>query len=341
MESKLLTRDEFREGVFKRDGHKCVFCGQPAVDAHHIIERRIWGNGGYFLNNGASVCEEHHLACERTDISVEEVREKCGITKPILPEHLYHDQRYDKWGNIILPNGQRLKGELFYDESVQKIIKEHLGEFTHWVKYPRTNHVPWSQNMNEDDRMIPNMDSFKGKRIIVTEKMDGENTTMYNDHIHARSINSDTHISRNWVKNFWSGIAQEIPDGWRVCGENLWAKHSISYAELPTYFMGFSVWNDRNECLSWDETLEWFGLFGIKSVPVLYDGLFENCDFASLMKKEDWSKMEGYVIRLADKFSYGDFKKSVAKFVRAGHIQTIKHWMHGQAVERNGLAEKV
>lgn len=338
MEPKLLTRDEFREGVFKRDGHKCVFCGQPAVDAHHIIERRIWGNGGYFLNNGASVCEEHHLACERTDISVEEVREKCGITKPVLPEHLYHDQQYDKWGNIIMPNGQRLKGELFYDESVQKIIKEHLGSFTHWVKYPRTHHLPWSQNMNEDDRMIPNTDHFKGKRIIVTEKMDGENTTMYNDHIHARSVNSDGHISRNWVKNFWSGIAQEIPQDWRVCGENLWAKHSIGYAELPTYFMGFSVWNERNECLSWDETLEWFGLLGIQHVPVLYDGFFEDCDFASFMPTQEiWNKREGYVVRIADKFSYGDFKKSAAKFVRLNHIQTVKHWMFGQAVEKNTL----
>jgi len=34
---KLLTRDEFREGVFKRDNYKCVVCGAPAKDAHHII----------------------------------------------------------------------------------------------------------------------------------------------------------------------------------------------------------------------------------------------------------------------------------------------------------------
>ena len=37
MEPKIISRDEFREGVFKRDGHKCVICGQPAKDAHHII----------------------------------------------------------------------------------------------------------------------------------------------------------------------------------------------------------------------------------------------------------------------------------------------------------------
>ncbi len=29
---KLLTRDEFREGVFERDNHKCVVCQEDAQD---------------------------------------------------------------------------------------------------------------------------------------------------------------------------------------------------------------------------------------------------------------------------------------------------------------------
>lgn len=50
---KLLTRDEFREGVFERDGHKCVVCGDDARDAHHIMERRLFADGGYYMENGA------------------------------------------------------------------------------------------------------------------------------------------------------------------------------------------------------------------------------------------------------------------------------------------------
>jgi hypothetical protein len=122
MAQKLLTRDDFREGVFKRDKYKCVFCDQPAQDAHHILERRLWTNGGYFLDNGASVCGEHHIKCETTEISVEDVRLACGITQAVIPEHLYDDQVYDKWGNPVMPNGTRLQGELFFDESVQKIL---------------------------------------------------------------------------------------------------------------------------------------------------------------------------------------------------------------------------
>ena len=39
---KLLTRDQFRNGVFARDGNRCVLCGNIAQDAHHILERRLW-----------------------------------------------------------------------------------------------------------------------------------------------------------------------------------------------------------------------------------------------------------------------------------------------------------
>lgn len=121
MVKKLLSRDEFRDGVFARDGYRCVFCGKAAeetpegkLDAHHIIERRLFTErdelGGYFLENGATVCEEHHMQCEMTLASVEEVREKAGILHPVIPSYAYSDEKYDKWGNIVLANGQRTKG---------------------------------------------------------------------------------------------------------------------------------------------------------------------------------------------------------------------------------------
>ena len=339
MENTLLTRTEFREQVFSRDGYKCIFCDLPAKDAHHIMERKLWNDGGYYIDNGASVCEKHHIDCEKTIITLEEIREKCGILKPLIPNHLYDDYKYDKWGNYILPNGTRLRGELFYNDSVQKILKEGnvLDLFLPYVKYPRTNHVPWSESLADDDRMHESMSQFEGKRVIITEKMDGENTSCYCDYIHARSLDSINHESRNWVKNFWSSFAHDIPKDWRICGENLYAKHSIGYIDLPTYFMGFSIWNERNICLSWDETLEWFELLNILNVPVLYDDIYDENKIKSLYDKNKWDTMEGYVIRIADSFSYGTFRYNIGKFVRKNHIQTVKHWMHGQAIEKNKL----
>ena len=251
-------------------------CGLPSVETEHSMERRLWPDGGFYLDNGASVCAQHHLACEMTHLSVEDVRAACGIMHVVLPPHLYADQHYDKWGNPILSNGQRLKGELFYDASVQKVLERGgvLDRFTHWVKYPRTHHIPWSPGIQSDDRVIESMATFEGQRVIVTEKKDGENTTFYCDHMHARSVESGSHPSRSWVKNFWSGIRADIPTGWRVCGENLFARHAILYTDLESYFLGFSVWNETNVCLAWDETLEWFALLGVSPVPLLYDGIY-------------------------------------------------------------------
>lgn len=342
MNFKLLSRDDFREGVFARDGHKCVFCKSPAQDAHHIIERRLFDDGGYYLENGASVCSDCHILCEETSISVERVREAAGITKICIPSHLYPDQVYDKWGNPVMPNGQRLRGELFFDESVQKILAQglKLDLFTHHVKFPRTHHVPWSLGIHDDDRIIKSMDNFHGKRVIVTTKMDGENTSMYSDHFHARSIDSGSHPTRSWAMNFWSKIAHDIPPQWRICAENLYAEHSIHYDALPSYLMAFHIWDDRNNCLAWDDALEWFRLFDLEHVPVLYDGIYDEAKIKSLWNESQWDSCEGYVIRLAEQFNYSQYKNSVAKFVRTNHVQTNKHWMRGQKITSNGLMEK-
>lgn len=209
-------------------------------------------------------------------------------------------------------------------------------------KYPRTYHLPWSQSLTDDDKRIQSLDSFVGQRVVVTEKRDGENCTLRPDKQHARSVDSNHHFTRDWVRAFWATIKNDIPDGWRICGENLFARHAIGYSDLETFFEGFSVWNSENFSLSWDETQEWFALLGIKSVPVIYDGTW-NRDlihaaydaYARAMGRE----IEGYVVRLASSFHYDQFSTKVAKFVRAGHVQPNQgHWLYGSGkIEQNTL----
>ena len=91
-----------------------------------------------------------------------------------------------------------------------------------YTKYPRTFHLPWSEAVTSDDKVVPSVAHLEGREVIVTEKMDGENTTMYRDHIHSRSLDSKGGEDRAWVKQFWASIRGEIPEGWRICGENLW-----------------------------------------------------------------------------------------------------------------------
>lgn len=139
------------------------------------------------------------------------------------------------------------------------------------LKYPRTYHFEWSEGCTSDDKIQYDLSNFENKEIIITEKMDGENTAMMKDCIYARSLDSNNHISRNYVKGIWGNIKHEIPDGFRICGENMYAKHSIHYNNLKSYFLVFSIWNNE-ECLSWDETLEYCDLLNLTTVDDLSDG---------------------------------------------------------------------
>lgn len=205
------------------------------------------------------------------------------------------------------------------------------------VKYPRTPHLPWSPGGTSDDAYLVDASQFEGYEVVVTEKMDGENTTLYQDGLHARSLHSRHHVSRDWVKAFHSGVSSQIPEGWRLCGENVYALHSVAYRQLRSYFLLFSIWNESNVCLSWDETLEWADLFGVEVVPEIYRGIWDAKVIRDIRIDEE--KREGYVVRVVDSFPYSSFAGSVGKWVRPNHVQTDQHWM-SRPVVPNLLREK-
>lgn len=337
----MSARDEFRESVFARDNFICVICGDHAVDAHHIIERRLFPDGGYIVDNGASLCETHHLAAESTELSCEEIREAAGISVVVLPPDLYADTRYDKWGNPFREDGIRFKGPLYSDVSVRRILK---GDFVDYVKYPRTFHLPWSLGRTKDDRVMKDVVPLLNRSLVVTEKMDGENTTFYRDYIHARSFDYAGHPSRDRIKSLHASICGEIPYAWRICGENVFAKHSIHYRELESFFLVFSIWDESNNCLSWRDTEEWCKLLGLQTVRVLempYAARAE--DLQELCQDAFWragnlslNDLEGYVIRPEEEFELKDFSKLVGKYVRKDHVQTSSHWKYEKVVP-NGL----
>ena len=127
-----------------------------------------------------------------------------------------------------------------------------------FYKYPRTYHFSWSPGLQNDDRRQEDYSVFETSPsgIVASLKMDGENTNMYSDRIHARSIDSKDHPSRHYVKGIWGDIRHSIPTGWRICGENLYGKHSIFYEDLESYFQVFSIWDETNTCLDYGTTQE-------------------------------------------------------------------------------------
>lgn len=67
---KKRIRQQFRDSVFSRDGHKCRGCGWTVfnedvkLDAHHITDRNLMPNGGYVKENGISLCPGCHEKAE-------------------------------------------------------------------------------------------------------------------------------------------------------------------------------------------------------------------------------------------------------------------------------------
>ncbi|WP_299532228.1 RNA ligase family protein [uncultured Streptomyces sp.] len=207
--------------------------------------------------------------------------------------------------------------------------------------YPRTPHVPWSPGATSDDVRVGDLAGLSGREVVVTEKLDGENTTLYGDGLHARSLDSAHHPSRGWVKALQGRIGPRIPAGRRICGENVYARHSIPYDELEGYFYGFSVW-DGDRCLPWDETVAVLRELGVPAVPVLWRGALDargGKALRALAKGLDTGRVEGYVVRPAEGFGAAEFGRSVAKWVRAGHVTTGTHWMHERVVP-NGLGPR-
>jgi hypothetical protein len=334
-----MDRDSFNSSVLHRDDNLCVTCKQLATAVHHIIDRSLWSDGGYYIDNGVSLCDLCHILAEQTNLSCSELRYSARIQNIILPDHFFNDENYDKWGNIILPSGARIKGELFNTEAVQKILPQSIKDtFLPYIKYPRTYHVPWSENLQNDDRMHDNVDFFLNKEIVVTIKLDGENTNLYPDYIHARSIDSKHHESRSWVKTLHGQIAHEIPAGWRICGENLYAKHSIHYHHLKSYFYMFSIWNDANISLSWNDTIQYAEILNLQVVPVVFKGIWtsttksEITDAFNKYQQQSKDEVEGYVIRLADQITFKDYRRCCAKWVRKSHVKTSQFWLREKLI---------
>lgn len=194
-------------------------------------------------------------------------------------------------------------------------------------KYPRTPHLPWSESLSSDDQKLLKVSHFHNQEIVITEKLDGENTTLYQDYLHARSIDSCNHLSREWIKQFHAQINYKIPENWRLCGENVFAKHSIFYKNLESYFYLFAIFDENNYCLSFEDTVLIAQTFEIPMPKIFYSGVFDEQTIREL--KINTNECEGYVLRNKNGFKFEDFHENVAKWVRKNHVQQTQHWMQG------------
>lgn len=171
------------------------------------------------------------------------------------------------------------------------------------------------------------MDTLYGRQVIITEKLDGENTSLHTDHIHARSEDGDSYPWQSTVKALWGSLRYKIPEHIQICGENMYAKHSIYYDRLTAFYYVFNIIDKKRKVfLSVDECLTWCEELGLEFAPLLYRGVLTR-DKCKMPKESAFAnEVEGYVIRVIEEFPVEDYKKCCAKFVRKGHVRTTEHW---------------
>ena len=214
-------------------------------------------------------------------------------------------------------------------------------------KYNRTMHLPWSPGGTNDDKRAPSVESLLNIPLVITEKMDGSNTSLERDGCFARThAGAPTHVSFDGLKALHASLKYSIPDNLQIFGEWCFALHSIPYDSLPDYFMMFGIREMHGEYpfwYSWGELEEWSKDMGLPTVPLLWKGVVESekelKDLTESLIKQPSAYgqiREGIVVRIKDAFDDSDFSTSVMKWVRKDHVQTDEHWKN-QVIIKNKL----
>jgi len=212
-------------------------------------------------------------------------------------------------------------------------------------KYNRTFHLPWSPGATNDDKIAISVDSLIGVPIVITEKMDGSNVSLEMAGCFARTHSgAPSHPSFDRLKVLHAGVKFIIPEDVQLFGEWCYAKHSIEYNELPSYFMLFGVRylkeTEENIWGHWDDVVMWSGDLGVATVPVLFEGIVKSekelqqlTESLMIEPSACGGIREGIVVRRWEKFEDDKFPISVMKCVRANHVQTTEHWKDQEIIK--------
>jgi hypothetical protein len=213
------------------------------------------------------------------------------------------------------------------------------------AKYPRSFHLPWSPGGTSDDKRMPDISPLIGPEIVITEKCDGSNLTYTRQHVFSRSHSGPPiHPSFDWAKATQARLGHMLSEGISVFCEYCFAVHSITYEALPDYSLVFGVRDDEQDrWWDWDMVQMQAEMIGLPTVPLLFRGhvgseteLYDLTESLAAEPSAFGGQREGVVTRLAGSFENRAFSQSLAKWVRADHVQTSEHWMH-QAIVRQPL----
>ena len=142
------------------------------------------------------------------------------------------------------------------------------------MKYPKTHHIKGSKGVTEDDQ-VP-LEDLPGDHLVIEEKLDGSmvSVSFENRQVVSRcqmpARGESASMFNAWVAEKFTALEEVLGSRYIMFGEWLYAKHTVFYDKLPSYFMEYDIY-DRLE-RGWLSTDRRHALLlgtGIEHVPIL------------------------------------------------------------------------
>jgi hypothetical protein len=179
------------------------------------------------------------------------------------------------------------------------------------LKYPRTPHIEGSRLQIGDegyDHVL--LASLVDQYAVFEEKLDGANCAISFSPSGEVRLQSRGHYLfgggrerqfapfKQWCTAQEDRLLALLEDRYVMYGEWMYAKHSVSYDQLPHYFCEFDIFDKQDQVfLSTARRQAFLSNSPVISVPVLHDGLMPKKAKAlsamlrhSLAKSYDWRK---------------------------------------------------
>lgn len=180
------------------------------------------------------------------------------------------------------------------------------------MKYPRIPHLLFS-NPFDDDFFMEN--EYKGRRWIVTEKIDGSQISIEFDEKIIRIYNRNTsllmgkmdrqfHILPQWLNEKMGSLWDLLDIRYILLGDWMFHQHTIRYTRLPDWLITYGLFDkEENVILDYYTTKNRLESAGFSFIPTLYDGIINSKEqILSFIKKSNFSddEMEGLVLHSSD-----------------------------------------
>ncbi len=213
---------------------------------------------------------------------------------------------------------------------------------TEFFRFPQTPHVAWlasGKPRNDKVLLAAEVEELLGGEVVVEEKLDGANlgfSVSADGHVQVQ--NRGEYLRAPYQRQFsklapWLSVHEDrlfeaLGHKLLAFGEWCAARHSVSYAGLPDWWLLFDIY-DRVEGRFWSTVRRdmWAQANGLLTVPCLHRGPVTLAQLREVFLDRPScfrsTHLEGLVIRKEDVL----WLQKRAKLVRADFVQSMgSHW---------------